>query len=138
MSRRSLIDTNVVVRHLVGDHAAHSEAAGKLFGVSDRGAMTLVLLPSVLSECVFVLESFYDYPRKRIADALRQLIQSPGVELADAEIHVDALDQYAVSKLHFVDCALAAYAKARSWPVATFDADFGKLVQVTWLNPSSL
>jgi predicted nucleic-acid-binding protein len=134
MSRRCLIDTNVVIRHLVGDHPAHSEAAAKLFGVSDRGEMLLVLLPSVLSECVFVLESFYVFSRDRIADAMRQLIQAPGVEMADADIHIEALDRYAASKFHFVDCTLAAYAGSEAWPVATFDADFAKLAKVKRIN----
>ena len=48
----------------------------------------------VLAECVFVLESFYENPREEIASALGRLISSPGVEIADASIHLDALERY--------------------------------------------
>ena len=33
------------------------------FGGCDRGELTLVVLPTVVAECVFVLGSFYMHPR---------------------------------------------------------------------------
>ena len=47
------MDTNVIVRYLVQDHAAHARAAGRLFEACDRGDVTLVLLPAAVAECVF-------------------------------------------------------------------------------------
>jgi predicted nucleic-acid-binding protein len=54
---------------------------------------SLSRLRAVLAECVFVLESFYEHPRRDIASALGRLISSPRVEI-DAAIHLDALDRY--------------------------------------------
>ena len=130
MSERRLIDTNLIVRHLVQDHEKHARAAGKLFDACDRGALVIVILPAVLAECVFVLESFYQHPRTGISSALGRLISSPGVEISDPEIHVDALDRYRSTKLHFVDCMLAATAAARNTTVATFDQEFRRLTDV--------
>ena len=59
MSKRRLVDTNLIVRYLVQDHPRHAETAGKLFQACDRGDVVLEVLPVVLAECVFVLESFY-------------------------------------------------------------------------------
>src|ERR1700735_4788278 len=103
MSQRRLIDTNLIVRHLTQDHAKHAAIAGKLFAACDRGELTLVILPSVLAECVFVLESFYKHPRAEIGRTLAMLIDSPGIEIADLPIHLDALRRYQPTKLHFVD-----------------------------------
>ena len=130
MSQRRLIDTNLVVRHLVQDHEKHAQAAGKLFAACDRGEVTLVILPEVLAECVFVLESFYKHARGDIARVLGALVKSPGVELDDLAVHVDALARYGGSKAHFVDCVIAATAAARGLPVATFDGDFRKFGDV--------
>jgi predicted nucleic acid-binding protein len=44
----------------------------------------------------------------------------------DAAIHLDALDRYARSKVHFVDCLIAATATVEDMPVASFDQDFRK------------
>src|ERR1017187_2978578 len=112
MSKRRLLDTNLIVRYLVQDHEKHGRAAAKLFEACDRGEITFVLLPAVLAGCVFVLESFYQHPRGDIGRVLSNLVGSPGIELAGPAIHLDALERYGKSKLHFVDCVIAAHATA--------------------------
>src|SRR5277367_5018501 len=112
MAYRILIDTNLIVRHVVGDHPQHAKAAAKLFDACDRGEVTLLILPTVLAECVFVLESFYKHPRADIARVLKLLLTSPGVEIPDDSIHLDAITRYAGTRMHFVDCTVAAHAAA--------------------------
>ena len=129
MSKRRLVDTNLIVRYLVQDHEKHAKAAGKLFDACDRGDVVIVVLPAVLAECLFVLESFYEHPRGDIASALGRLISSPGVEI-DAAINLDALDRYRKTKVHFVDCLIAATAATENMPVASFDQDFRKFTDV--------
>ena len=130
MSKRRLVDTNVVVRYLVQDHEKHSRAASKLFDACDRGDLILVVLPVVLAECVFVLESFYGHPRRDIASALGRLISSPGIEITELTVHLDALNRYKGTKAHFVDCQVAATAVAEHLPVSALDQDFRKFVDV--------
>ena len=124
------MDTNFIIRYLVQDHEKHARAAGKLFDACDRGELVIVLLPAVLAECVFVLESFYRQARGKIASALGTLISSPGVEINQAAMHLDALRRYGQTKLHFVDCLIAATASAEKIPVATFDLGFRKFADV--------
>jgi predicted nucleic acid-binding protein len=129
-SKRKLVDTNLIVRYLVQDHEKHAKAAGKLFDACDRGEVVIVVLPTVLAECVFVLESFYEHPRGHIVAALGRLIASPGVEISGVEIHLDALHRYQKTKVHFVDCLIAATSTSEEIPVATFDEDFRKFADV--------
>jgi predicted nucleic acid-binding protein len=129
VSKRRIVDTNLIVRYLVQDHEKHAKAAGKLFDACDRGDLVVVVLPVVLAECVFVLESFYEHPRRDIASALGRLISSPGVEI-DAAVHLDALDRYRKTTVHFVDCLIAATAATENMPVASFDQDFRKFTDV--------
>jgi len=130
VSKRRLIDTNLIVRYLVQDHDKHAKAAGRLFDACDRGDVVILVLPVVLAECVFVLESFYRHPRPDIASALGRLIASPGIEISDLTIHLDALNRYKETTVHFVDCLIAATAVAKNVPVSTFDQDFRKFVDV--------
>jgi predicted nucleic acid-binding protein len=127
VSKRRLVDANLIVRYLVQDHEKHAKAA---VDACDRGDVVIVVLPAVLAECVFVLESFYEHPRGDISSALGRLISSPGVEIRGATIHVDALERYRKTKVHFVDCLLAATGAAEDTPVATFDQDFRKFADV--------
>ena len=130
MSERRLVDTNLIVRYLVHDNEKHAKAAGRLFDACDRGDLVIVLLPVVLAECVFVLESFYGHARGDIASALGRLISSPGVEIGSASIHLDALDRYRKTKVHFVDCLIAATAATEDMPIASFDRDLRKFNDV--------
>lgn len=130
MSKPRLVDTNLIIRYLVQDHDKHARAAGKLFDACDRGDLVIVVLPVVLAECVFVLESFYGHPRTEIASALGRLISSPGVEISDVTVHLDALNRYKGTKAHFVDCLIASTAVAKNVPVSTFDQDFRRFVDV--------
>lgn len=130
MSKRRLVDTSLIVRYLVQDHDKHTKAAGKLFDACDRGDVVVVVLPAVLAECLFVLESFYEHPRADIASVLGRLISSPGVEIDGVAIHLDALDRYRKTKVHFVDCLIAATAATENMPVASFDQDFRKFTDV--------
>lgn len=124
MKGRRLVDTNLIIRYLVQDDEKHAKAAGKLIEACDRGEVEIVVLPVVLAESVFVLESFYQRPRPDIAEVLSALITSPGVEISEPTIHLDALDRYEKTKIHFVDCLIAATAAAQDTPVASFDQDF--------------
>ena len=130
MTGRRLVDTNLIIRHLVQDNEKQAGVAGRLFEACDRGQVVIVVLPSVLAECVFVLESFYEHPRKDIASALSRLISSPGVEITDTPVHLDALNRFARTKVHFVDCLIAATAASENTPVASFDQDLRKFSDI--------
>ncbi len=130
MSKRRLVDTNLIVRYLAQDHEKHARAAGKLFDACDRGDLVIVVLPVVLAECVFVLESFYGHQRADIASVLGCLVSSPGVEISDVTVHLDALSRYKGTRAHFVDCLSAATAVAKDVPVSSFDQDFRKFIDV--------
>jgi predicted nucleic-acid-binding protein len=114
----------------VQDHEKQAKAAGRLFEACDRGELVVVVLPAVLAECVSVLESYYEHPRRNIASALRTLISSPGVEMNQAASHLDALERYRKTSVHFVDCVIAATTSAENTPVASFDQGYRKLADV--------
>lgn len=96
----------------------------------DRSEVVIVVLPTVLAECMFVLESFCEYPRGPIVAAPGRLIASPNVEISGVEIHLDALHRYQKTRVHFADCLIAATSTAQDMPVATFDEDFRKFADV--------
>lgn len=128
--RKLFADTNLLLRHLVQDHESQATQASGLIAASDRGDVSIIVLPVVLAECVYVLESYYRFGRAKIAEVLGILLEGPGVEIADLTIYIDALDRYGDGKAHFVDCVLAAHGAARQVPVATFDAGFKRFSDV--------
>lgn len=70
------VDTNVLVRAAVRDHAEQTDAAMRIMARAEVVAIGL----SSLCEFVWVLRSVYDYGEPRIAEAIRVLLAAENVE----------------------------------------------------------
>jgi predicted nucleic acid-binding protein len=69
----AFIDTNVLVRHLTGDPPEVAAAATEYL----RSAEELFLADLIVAEAVYVLESYYERPRKHVATVVRSLLGMP-------------------------------------------------------------
>jgi predicted nucleic acid-binding protein len=103
----AFVDTNVLVRHLAGDHAEHSARATAYLARSD----TLVLTDVVAAELVFVLESVYRAPRGQVRAAVRSLLAFAPIVVRDAELLLRALEVYEDHRLDFAEAYLVACAE---------------------------
>lgn len=113
------VDTNVVVRFLVGDDPDQHAQAVALF------ASTVCYVPdSVVLETVWVLRSVYDHARDDIHAALTKLLGLPDVRVADAARLRQTLAWYA-DGLDFADAMHLASAQHLT-SFATFDQRFIK------------
>jgi predicted nucleic-acid-binding protein len=121
-----LIDTNVVLRFLLEDHAVFSPKA-KRFMQDVFNKDRIATLPAVvLVECVYVLEKFYRVPRNDIVDNLTRLLTYPGIVNPDKTDLLKALMLHRHSGTDIVDCILAALSSENSL-IVSFDKDFSKL-----------
>ena len=55
----------------------------------------------VLAECVYVLESFYEVERPRIAELMRSAIAFQSIDTVDAPVLLRALEIYELDRLDF-------------------------------------
>jgi len=127
---RLLLDTNVLVRFLTGDHPTHSPRSRSLFARAAAGDVTLVVTDLALAETVWVLQSFYKLDRGAIAAALKDLIESAGIEVQGKARALSALRNFAQTDVNFVDAYHAAIAGAESIVIASFDRDFDQFAGV--------
>ena len=134
---RLLLDTNVIVRFLTGDHRAHSPRSRSLFARAAAGDVTLVVTDLALAETVWVLQSFYKLDRGAIAAALKDLIESTGIEVENKAVLLSALRNFAQTDVNFVDAYHATIAAAESIAIASFDRDFDQFVDVTRVEPKT-
>jgi len=82
------VDTNVVVRLLVGDDPQQARRATELFA----GEPEIFLAKTVLLEAAWVLGSAYGVAAPAVADALHRLAGLPNVIVEDADRFAQALD----------------------------------------------
>ena len=130
-----LLDTNVLIRFLRGDHAKHSPAARVLFSDACDGKCVLILTEVAVAEAVWVLHSVYDIEREQIAEGLSKVIISTGIRCMRRDEMLDALARFASTKCDFLDCYLAALAAASGDHIATFDRDFDRFDDIQRWEP---
>lgn len=123
---RVLVDTNVLVSHLVDRDPAQQRRAVELLRQAADGAIEAVLPQIVTSELVFVLTNFYRQPPGVVADILRDLLTLPGVGSLDELDWQTLLALWPERIPSFADAAVAAVAKRHRLAVATFDRAFVK------------
>jgi predicted nucleic-acid-binding protein len=107
------LDTNVVVRFLLRDHAAQAAKARRLIdSCRDAGEPCLVSNP-VLCELEWVLESVYGASRHDVASAVQGLLGTPPFQVEDEEVTQQALRSYSTGKGDFSDHLLGLVGRAR-------------------------
>ena len=130
-----LVDTNILIRYVIGDDPPKAERARSLMARIARGEETVRIPIEVVTESVWTLEKRYQVPRPDIAARLRVLFARPGVLVGSAPLVDGALELYGRHHIDFVDCLLAARSRLSGIPVYSFDrTDFKKLA-VDWESP---
>jgi predicted nucleic acid-binding protein len=132
-----LLDTNVIVRFLTGDHPTHSPRSRKLFARAAAGDVTLVVTDLAMAETAWVLQSFYSLDPDAITAALKDLIDSAGIEVENKATLLSALRNFAKTDVNFVDAYHAAVAAAKSIAIVSFDRDFGQFAGVKRVEPQN-
>ena len=84
-----------------------------------------------------MLQSFYKLDRGAISAALRDLIESAGIEVQNKARLLSALRSFAQTDVNFVDAYHAAIAEAESMAIASFDRDFDQFAGVKRVEPKN-
>jgi predicted nucleic-acid-binding protein len=130
MSFEVLIDANVALRYLLKDQEALFEEALQIMKLAQQGKIRIHLDLLTIAEMVWVLDSFYKYPRQQVADTVSAFANAEEVIVEERELVFRALSDYAAYRVDFVDAYLAARAASNNWPVVTFDKNHFKRLGV--------
>lgn len=123
-----VVDTNVILRFLVGDNESQRKKAETYFQQAELGTRTLIIKPLVIAECCFVLESFYDRERNEIASVFETFLSQKWLRVEDRKSMM-AMWKYYRENLHFVDSYLLSWAKINKSTLLSFDEKLVKRVK---------
>lgn len=128
----AFVDTNVLVRHLIGDPPAQAARATRYLQQADE-----LLLPDlILAEVAYVLESFYEAPRVQVAETLRAVLAFPAIRVVDDELLLRTVEAYEAHRLDFADAYLVASAERTGvGEVASFDHAIDRVGTVRRVEP---
>lgn len=125
------IDTNVVVRYLVGDPdrtAREFRGVFPFFEKLERGERRVLLVPLVVFQAYFVLTRYYEVPRAEAAGKLRELLSFRGLTVPEKSVLRKCLETLSGRSVDLVDAYLAALCTSRQLQgVHSFDKDLRKL-----------
>jgi predicted nucleic acid-binding protein len=134
--KKAYIDANVILRFLTKDPPSMAEAALKIFDEAKKGKISIVIILLTVAEVVWVLESFYGFSKKEIAEILSQFLFCDGLEVEDLSLLINALKLYQEKNLDFADALLATTAVHEGVPfIYSFDQHFKRVDSITKLEP---
>ncbi len=118
------LDTNLLVRYLVGDDPAQFDRArAEIEAAADREE-PLMINAIVLCEVVWVLSSAYDYSRTEIADAIDHILSTAQFNIEWGDQARQALKDYRTTKAGFTDAFIGRInSSLGAAPTMTFDRE---------------
>jgi predicted nucleic-acid-binding protein len=129
---RAFLDTNILIRHLTGDPPDMAERATAALSSGEQ----LLLADLVLAECVYVLESFYEVERARVAELMRAAIALPSVVVVDVSLLLRALEVYEIDRLDFAEAYLVASAEVTGMgAILSFDRSIDRVQTTSRIEP---
>lgn len=88
------LDTNVLVRMLIEDDRRQVRIIQETIVWAEKNSRPLLILPEVLMETVWVLESVYQCSRQEIVKFLQTLVVTPPFALVDPQVVRRAIHEY--------------------------------------------
>ena len=133
--KRLWVDANVILRFLTGEPETMARQVLQLMARAERGEVVLFISPLVLAEVIWVLKSFYKYSMGEIRGTILPLISADGIEVADRDLTVRAIELASDRNVDFINAYLAVHAAQSKEAVCTLDeSDFNRL-PVAWVLP---
>lgn len=120
--KKEIVDTNVLVRFLVGDNKAQQKRASEWFSEAEKGKRKLAIKPLVVAETCFVLESFYKKQKEEIAGAFEVLLAQKWLDVEERNILLSLWTWYKKG-FHFVDSYLLSWAQNHNSSIISFDKE---------------
>ncbi len=128
MKTNRFIDTNIFIRFLTGDVPKKAKRAKKIIERLEKGEIKAEISDLVVAELVWVLESFYNLPPKKVAEKVSYIVSLQGIKMLNKKLTLDSLVDYVNKKVDFVDAYNANYMKHHKIStIYSYDGDFDKL-----------
>jgi predicted nucleic-acid-binding protein len=116
------LDTNVFLRYLTDDLPEQAQAVEQILQRAAKGKVALRTNALVIAEIVWTLESYYERSRDEIREHVFAIVNTPGLDVENADIITEAAFLYADQNVDFIDAYNACWMKQEGLArVYTFD-----------------
>jgi len=120
-------DTNALVRMLIEDNKKQAEIVQQVVALAEQNSLQIIILPEVLIETVWVLESIYQCNREDISKFLELLLSTSTFTFPDRVVINNAAKHYK-KKGDFADLLIVGQAmKCGAKKFFSFDKKLQKI-----------
>ena len=121
-----LLDTNIIIRFLLGDDEKFLEQSMQYFRDIENASIEVEILEGVLMEAFFVLTKFYKLPKNEVIADLKTILALDGVVNNDKIILFETLNIIESKNIDFVDSLICAKSRLQGYGYLSFDKDLKK------------
>ncbi|MEA3554710.1 MAG: PIN domain-containing protein [Campylobacterota bacterium] len=121
-----LLDTNIIIRFLIGDNEKFLAKSIEYFKDIETSKLQVEILDGVLMEAFFVLTKFYKLPKNEVIPDLKRILSLDGVVNNNKIILHEALTIVEAKNIDFVDALICAKSTLQGYGKLSFDNDVKK------------
>jgi len=138
MSEEQFLDTNIFLRHLLGDDPAQSPRATAYFQAIEQGRSRARISEIIIFEVVFTLERGYHRSKAEIQSAVLPLLELPGIVLPGKRKFRAVFRLYIEQNISFADAYhVVMMRKLELAEIVSFDRDFDRIPNIKRVEPDS-
>jgi len=131
-----LLDTNVLLRHLLDDNLTQSPLASACLTRIEQGELKVRITEVVVFETVYTLQKLYKHPKATIREALLPLLELTGIVLPSKRRLREAFDLYVTLNISFPDAYHVVVMKQLHLnQVISFDREFDRVPDIARIEP---
>jgi predicted nucleic acid-binding protein len=131
-----LVDTNILLRHLLADHPQQSPRSTAFLLRVERGELRVRLADTIIFETVFTLQRHYGHSRVAIRNALLPIIEMPGIVLPGKRRYRKVFELYVDFNLSFADAYHAVLVESLKLDaMVSFDRGLDRVPGLTRIEP---
>jgi len=133
---KQFLDTNIFLRHLLGDVPTQAERATAHFKAIEQGAVRSHISDIVVFEVVFTLERGYHRSKTEIQAAVLPLLELPGIVLPGKRKFREVFRLYVEQNISFADAYhVVMMRKLDLSEIVSFDRDFDRVADIKRVEP---
>lgn len=119
------IDTNYILRLLIGDIPFQAEKSRNLFKEIEEEKINGIVSLLVINELIWILEHFYEKKRAEFIPQILKLVSLKKVKILETKKRdsVTVLEKMKSSNLDFTDLYLLYFSEKYKHDIATFDKE---------------
>jgi|SRR3989344_1230877 len=130
-----LLDTNILLRFILGDEPNLSSKAREIFEKIDKQKIKVYITLLTISEVIFTLEKSYKLPKSEIISKILSIIKQANLNVEKQGLLQEVFSYYLGKNLSFVDAYHVAFMhKKKIKEIFSFDHDFDKFPQIKRLE----